>query len=120
MERFALQAIVLLLGVGIFLPVYMSGFPISLYKGGTASPCIWQGTGIPLYTEGTTIPQLAARVIVRLDFYPACADIRYENLCVADQSQLNHPTMSRSVSILASALLKPLGGIPVHKRWTSD
>ena len=74
-----------------------------------------------MYTAGTTIPPLAARVIVRLDVYPAYADIRYEHLCVADQSQLNQPTMSRSVSIQASALfLKPLGHIPVHKRWTSD
>ena len=79
----------------------MSGFPISLSKGVTPSPCIRQGTGILLYKAGTafpsirkgpgfflykegiTIPPLAARVIVRLDFYPACADIRYEHLCVA-------------------------------------
>ena len=95
--------------------------PISRSKGVTPSRCIRQGTGILLYREGTTIPPLAARVIVTLDFYPACADIRYEHLCVADQSQLNQPTINRSVSIQESALfLKPLGHIPVHKRWTSD
>ena len=94
---------------------------LALIKLRASPPCIRKGPGFFLYKEGTTIPPLAARVIVRLDFYPACADIRYEHLCVADQRQLNQPTMSQSVSILASALfLKPLGHIPAHKRWTSD